>query len=348
MTTTIKGKILRDDLRHYDGVNRTATRKESTGTVTGLRVGNDVDVLAVYGDGENYNDATIRSAVTAIGSAAATLNFAPGTWTISANTTIPANLPCRIPAGCVFDVASGVTLTFNGPVIQDYSTWTSGSGTVTTNANRVINGGLTINGTALTATATELNTLDGITASTAELNILDGVTATAAELNILDGVTSTASELNELDASAASVTGYESGVREYWRTGSALTYNAVTNLTLGATETIGPTGSGADNIWSDMDAIPSDAKAVILDVQHSVQGNSTVAEVSGRTRANSVIMTLLQFYNYSSSVNPTHTQICKAAAVDLDASNRFSFSYESITGTVLAHTVTITLRGFIV
>ena len=51
----------------------------------------------------------------------------------------------------------------------------------------------------VTATATELNALDGITSTTAELNILDGVTATAAELNILDGVTSTSAELNILD-----------------------------------------------------------------------------------------------------------------------------------------------------
>jgi hypothetical protein len=51
----------------------------------------------------------------------------------------------------------------------------------------------------LTATATELNVLDGITASTAELNTLDGITATVSELNILDGVTSTAAELNILD-----------------------------------------------------------------------------------------------------------------------------------------------------
>ena len=51
----------------------------------------------------------------------------------------------------------------------------------------------------VTATAAELNILDGVTATTAELNILDGVTATAAELNILDGVTSTAAELNILD-----------------------------------------------------------------------------------------------------------------------------------------------------
>jgi hypothetical protein len=50
-----------------------------------------------------------------------------------------------------------------------------------------------------TATATELNKLDGITATTAELNILDGVTATATELNILDGVTASKDELNKMD-----------------------------------------------------------------------------------------------------------------------------------------------------
>jgi hypothetical protein len=47
----------------------------------------------------------------------------------------------------------------------------------------------------LTATAAELNILDGVTASTAELNILDGVTATTAELNILDGLSANAETL---------------------------------------------------------------------------------------------------------------------------------------------------------
>jgi len=53
-------------------------------------------------------------------------------------------------------------------------------------------------GTAVTATAAELNTLDGITATVSELNILDGVTSDASELNILDGVTSTTTQLNEI------------------------------------------------------------------------------------------------------------------------------------------------------
>ena len=46
---------------------------------------------------------------------------------------------------------------------------------------------------AITATATEVNLLDGVTATTAELNILDGVTSTATELNIMDGNTSATS-----------------------------------------------------------------------------------------------------------------------------------------------------------
>ena len=62
---------------------------------------------------------------------------------------------------------------------------------------------LDLNGTAITATAAELNIMDGVTSTAAELNILDGVTSTTAELNILDGVTSTAAELNILDGVTA-------------------------------------------------------------------------------------------------------------------------------------------------
>ena len=90
---------------------------------------------------------------------------------------------------------------------------------------------------AVTATATEINILDGVTSTTAELNILDGVTSTASELNLVDGssagtianskaviygssgevnattlqiagtsITSTASELNILDGVTATAT----------------------------------------------------------------------------------------------------------------------------------------------
>jgi hypothetical protein len=59
-----------------------------------------------------------------------------------------------------------------------------------------------LNGTSISASATELNLLDGVTSTTTELNLLDGVTSTTTELNLLDGVTATTAELNYNDISA--------------------------------------------------------------------------------------------------------------------------------------------------
>jgi hypothetical protein len=44
-----------------------------------------------------------------------------------------------------------------------------------------------LGGVKLTASAVELNLLDGVTASTAEINKLDNMSASAAELSVLDG-----------------------------------------------------------------------------------------------------------------------------------------------------------------
>lgn len=64
---------------------------------------------------------------------------------------------------------------------------------------------LKIGGANVTASAAELNVLDGVAATTAELNILDGVTATTAELNILDGVTATTAEINYVDGVTSAI-----------------------------------------------------------------------------------------------------------------------------------------------
>ena len=127
-----RGKIIRADLANYDGRNTTYSRPDATGgTISGVPVGNDVDVLSVYGGGTARNDATIRAALGYIGAGVARLSFAPGTWTIDESVTIPATLPCHVAAGCVFNVASGKTLTFSGKVDVDYQTlWKSGAGTV--------------------------------------------------------------------------------------------------------------------------------------------------------------------------------------------------------------------------
>lgn len=60
--------------------------------------------------------------------------------------------------------------------------------------------------TDVTATAAEVNILDGATLSTDELNILDGVTASTEEINILDGVTANKDEINILDGAEITTT----------------------------------------------------------------------------------------------------------------------------------------------
>ena len=85
---------------------------------------------------------------------------------------------------------------------NDTDLLTLGTGILTV-AGEVSMTTLDIGGTNVSATAAELNIMDGVTASTSELNIMDGVTATTSELNIMDGVTATTSELNIMDGVTA-------------------------------------------------------------------------------------------------------------------------------------------------
>lgn len=131
--TITRGKIVRADLAQWDGRTITYSRIDATGgTVSGLAIGNEVDVLQVFGSGSSRTRGTIADAVQQIGSTAnVTLVFAPGTWSIDAALTIPSNLTCHIPAGCIFSVDAGITLTFSGDVhVEDPESWYTGSGTV--------------------------------------------------------------------------------------------------------------------------------------------------------------------------------------------------------------------------
>lgn len=137
MATVTRGRILRSDLASWDGKTSTSTRPDATGgTITGLAIGNEVDVLQVYGAGTSRTRESIAAAARAIGSSSATLVFAPGTWVIDSSLTIASNLTCHIPRGCIFDIQSGVTLTFSGPVYAESATseFATGSGTLSIGA----------------------------------------------------------------------------------------------------------------------------------------------------------------------------------------------------------------------
>jgi hypothetical protein len=136
MATIQRYRLTRADLALYDGKSSTYARVDTTGgTVTGLRINDDVDVLQVYGAGTNRTRGTIADAINAIGSAVVTLSFAPGAWAIDDTLTIPSTMAVRVKGGCVFSVSSGKTLTFAGPVHVEYATstgagWYSGAGSV--------------------------------------------------------------------------------------------------------------------------------------------------------------------------------------------------------------------------
>ena len=72
-----------------------------------------------------------------------------------------------------------------------------------------------INGTAVTSTAAELNILDGVTSTATELNLLDGATVTTAEINYLDITTLGTSEASKaVTADANGVVTFDNGISE--------------------------------------------------------------------------------------------------------------------------------------
>lgn len=83
---------------------------------------------------------TIQDAITRIGSANVSLHVPPGTYSLGANLTVPANVHLKLQRGAVLLVATGKTLTVNGPLeaglYQIFSC--TGTGKVDFSSNKVI------------------------------------------------------------------------------------------------------------------------------------------------------------------------------------------------------------------
>jgi len=134
----------------------------------------------------------------------------------------------------------------------------------------------------VTSTTAELNILDGVTATTAELNILDGVTATASELNILDGVTATAAELNILDG----VTANASEINKLdGLTASTTELNYVTNVTSAIQTQLNAKAALAGSASQNFSALTMNATTVDLgDWTITQSGSSLVFSYGGSAR----------------------------------------------------------------
>jgi hypothetical protein len=140
--------------------------------------------------------------------------FFDGTVTTDALVADTADINGGSVDGATLGTNSAITqavvdnININGATIghtSDTDLMTLASGVLTV-AGEVSMTTLDIGGTDVTATAAELNILDGVTATASELNIMDGVTATTAELNIMDGVTATTAELNLMDGGTSAGT----------------------------------------------------------------------------------------------------------------------------------------------
>lgn len=124
-----------------------------------------------------------------------------------------------------------------------------------------------------------------------------------------------------------------------------------TDVTAATWETIGPTGSGATNIWAELDDIPSGAKVVILSIDNRMTGNaattqfSTISLASGDT----ISPDIADYERSRVHANNTPTGEDRSDSVEvmvhLDSSRRFKAYWDETAGA--AATIIMTYRGFI-
>lgn len=199
--------------------------------------------------------------------------------------------------------------------------------------------------------ADQLVTL-GITASAAELNIMDGVTADASELNILNGVTATTAELNKTDDSAAAISGWVSGMRTYsYVDGAPSGFDVGTNVTESTFESVGPTSSGATNIWTALDG--TGAKIIFVNVRVSITAaaaGTTIdavvyARQTGSSAAQDSLTAVAEWQNIAFESAATRSKGF-LAMIPLDASGRFDIAWV-VAGTATLG-ISLYLKGFAV
>jgi len=210
MGAIVRGKINRGDVALFDGKNSTSSRVDASGgSVTGLMLNDFVDLLQVFGAGSSRTAGTVSSALTFVGTNTVCFMFSPGTWNFAASVTIPSTVTCYIAAGAVITPAGGITVTFNGPVIHEATTWTGGAGTVTTTLGQaglidIADSGGNYTATTLEAALAELASI--ATGEGASIIGLEDSGTNYAATNVEDAFTELASVAN---AEGASIIGVE-------------------------------------------------------------------------------------------------------------------------------------------
>lgn len=122
----------------------------------------------------------------------------------------------------------------------------------------------------------------------------------------------------------------------------------------GAWESVGPTGSGATNIWTALDDMPSTVQAVIIKVDNEITGSTNaaryVSELSARRTGSSIgvssasRISITEFYNRSGSAEQSREM--NEVTIPVDSSGRFDLYY-ALSGTTPTERVELALVGWI-
>lgn len=277
---------------------------------------------------------------------------------VSGNTIIPhLNAAYKLalyPTQAAADANSGAIWTIDNLAPSSIISNISFSGNTITSTNT--NGDITLdpNGSG----EINLNATTNIT--TADIQALQvgsvAVTSSAAELNILDGVTSTAAELNKTDDSAAAVASYVSAMRNYVHVNgaNATSFNVVGNVTESTFESVGPTGSGATNIWTALDDLPVAATIARLSVYTTIQPDGTdrltgIAIYARQTGSATAAGELTQIHFHQFLVDDFTTgtpSSVSIAEVPLDSSRRFDITWAASSDAT--RSCELKLKGFMV
>ena len=252
------------------------TYENATSSAAGLMSAADKDKLDKIAAGATANVGTITGVTAGNGltgggtSGSVTLNVGAGTGITVAADTVGVKLKSATAltndataatetSGRVYPVAvdkSG-NLAVNVPWTDTDTTYTLGS-------------------FGVTATATELNKLDGVTASTAEINKLKGLTATTTELNYVDGVTSNIQE--QLNSKVDTNTTYSIS-----KSGSTITLTGSDGSTTSVTDS-NTTSFTITAAASDDDVVilsgTSGSNKVTYSASHATKGPSTTASTT--------------------------------------------------------------------
>ena len=148
--------------------------------------------------------------------------------------------------------------------------------------------------------------------------------------------------------SIPAISGYTGRIITYTPNITTSLFDVTLNIPVVTSQSIGPTGSGADNIWTSLDVVP--ANAVSVDLLISSQGSKTSGvdgffESALTLSSNASSQTVLRTQGYGGSTSPSHASNGVVYTIILGPNRTFNAIYTS-TGGLDTLDIEFFLRGF--